>query len=71
MQEYPNPCFRQIEQDVARTFPDDEFFAFPQTQTKIKNILQAYVKRNPTVGYCQGMNFLAARLLKILHEEVC
>lgn len=25
--------------------------------------------RNPTVGYCQGMNFIAARLLNCMREE--
>lgn len=29
----------------------------------------AYIKRNPTIGYCQGMNFVAGRLLKVLSEE--
>ena len=29
----------------------------------------AYIKRNPTIGYCQGMNFVAGRLLKVLEEE--
>jgi len=28
-----------------------------------------FIKRNPTVGYCQGMNFFAANLLKHLNEE--
>jgi hypothetical protein len=32
-------------------------------------VLYTYVKRNPTVGYCQGMNFIAGRLLQYLNEE--
>jgi hypothetical protein len=36
---------------------------------KLRGILRCLVKRNPTIGYCQGMNFIACRLLKILREE--
>jgi hypothetical protein len=35
----------------------------------IRKILVAYTKRNPIVGYCQGMNFVLGRLIKILSEE--
>lgn len=35
----------------------------------MRNILGAFIMRNPTVGYCQGMNFLTARLLVFLSEE--
>jgi hypothetical protein len=36
---------------------------------KMKNILLCYSVRNITVGYCQGMNFLIARLLLIMENE--
>ena len=36
---------------------------------KLRNILTAYTKRNPTVGYCQGMNFVAGRLLQVIEDE--
>lgn len=36
---------------------------------KMKNILLCYSTRNTTVGYCQGMNFLVARLLLIMEDE--
>lgn len=35
----------------------------------LKKVLDAYVKRNPTVGYCQGMNFIVGRLLQFMNEE--
>jgi len=35
----------------------------------MRNVLNAFIKRNPQVGYCQGMNFLTARLLTCLEEE--
>jgi hypothetical protein len=36
---------------------------------KMRNILLCYSIRNNTVGYCQGMNFLVARLLLIIENE--
>ncbi len=36
---------------------------------KMRNILLCYSTRNTTVGYCQGMNFLVARLLLIMVDE--
>ena len=36
---------------------------------KMKNILLCYSTRNTTIGYCQGMNFLVARLLLIVEDE--
>ena len=36
---------------------------------KMRNILLCYSTRNTTVGYCQGMNFLVARLLLIMEDE--
>lgn len=35
----------------------------------LKNILTAYVRRNPTLGYCQGLNYVAAHLLRYMDEE--
>jgi len=36
---------------------------------QMRNVLGAFIKRNPSVGYCQGMNFITARLLTCLEEE--
>ena len=41
----------------------------PELLTSLSNILTAYVNRNPSVGYCQGLNFIVAHLLKYLSEE--
>jgi len=37
--------------------------------TPLRNVLHGIVIRNPTIGYCQGMNFIAARLLSCMKEE--
>ena len=67
-QKYPNPEFEQINLDVLRTpppenspLPEDELKQKHQIHLqKLTRILESFVKRSPTVGYCQGMNFLAS-----------
>ena len=67
---YPNPSFQQIEVDLNRTFPHIQDDAqLEALTTPLKNVLTAFVLRNPTVGYCQGVNFIAARLLTCMNEE--
>ncbi len=67
--DYPNPCFHQIELDLNRTFTELEVAESEQYIQPLRNILQTYVKRNPIVGYCQGMNFIVGRMLKYMSEE--
>jgi len=35
----------------------------------MSNVLKAISIVYPKVGYCQGMNFLAARILQVLDDE--
>lgn len=35
----------------------------------LRRILNAYVLRNPTIGYCQGMHNIVARLITVMEEE--
>lgn len=59
----PHPGNEQIEKDLIRTDVKQLEMEF------LGNILRAFVVRNPTVGYCQGMNFLVARLYSNLKSE--
>lgn len=58
-----------IEKDLLRTFPerigndDIEFIE------KMRRLLMTYAIRNPTVGYCQSMNYICALLLFHMEEE--
>lgn len=68
---YPNPNFYQIELDLHRTFSTNENLE-GHTKTNretLRRVLSAYIKRNPTVGYCQGMNFIVAVLITQFSEE--
>lgn len=35
----------------------------------LRRVLAAYVLRNPTIGYCQGMNNIVAKLISAMDEE--
>jgi len=50
----------QIEKDLPRTFPTNEFFINKHGCQKLYRVLHAYAVIDPDVGYCQGMNFIAS-----------
>jgi hypothetical protein len=55
----------QIDMDIHRTLTDNVFFRKGPGVAKLRDVLLAYSRRNPEVGYCQGMNLIAASLLLI------
>jgi len=60
--------FEKFRKDISRAFPNDKFYT-AEIKESISRIIEAYIWRNPTVGYIQGFNFLVFRLRKILNEE--
>ena len=56
----------QIQMDINRTLTDNVFFRKGPGVAKLNEILLAYSRRNPEVGYCQGMNLITASLLLIM-----
>lgn len=56
----------QIEMDITRTLTDNIFFRTGPGVQKLNEVLLAYSRRNPEVGYCQGMNLITACLLLIM-----
>ncbi|KAL9000139.1 MAG: hypothetical protein Q9169_001214 [Polycauliona sp. 2 TL-2023] len=56
----------QIEMDIHRTLTDNVFFRKGPGVSKLNEVLLAYSRRNPEVGYCQGMNLITASLLLIM-----
>lgn len=50
--QYPNPSFNQIELDLRRTFPNEPPAKVEKLIDPLRNVLFAFVKRNPTIGYC-------------------
>ncbi|CAI2382423.1 unnamed protein product [Moneuplotes crassus] len=65
----PNLYQDQIVLDINRTFGDNEMINREEFLKKLLRILVSYSKRNSTVGYCQGMNFLAGMIVRVVHNE--
>jgi hypothetical protein len=60
-----------IEKDLDRTFaPEHAFYSRTENRQYLKNILHAFTVKNPEVGYIQGLNFIAGRLLLIFPQDV-
>lgn len=57
---------QQIQMDITRTLTDNIYFRRGAGVEKLKEVLLAYARRNPAIGYCQGMNLITANLLLIL-----
>uniref|UniRef100_A0A2K6NTK6 TBC1 domain family member 2A n=3 Tax=Rhinopithecus roxellana TaxID=61622 RepID=A0A2K6NTK6_RHIRO len=66
-----HPAARQIELDLNRTFPNNKHFTCPTSSfpDKLRRVLLAFSWQNPAIGYCQGLNRLAAIALLVLEEE--
>ncbi|XP_052171917.1 uncharacterized protein LOC127787891 isoform X2 [Diospyros lotus] len=64
----PEKWRRQIEKDLHRTFPGHPALD-ENGRSSLRRILLAYAWHNPSVGYCQAMNFFAGLLLLMMPEE--
>ncbi|KAL1520674.1 hypothetical protein AB1Y20_022243 [Prymnesium parvum] len=52
---------QEIQKDIKRTFP--LLAGYESRESATRNVLLAYAHRNPRVGYCQSLNFVAGVLL--------
>ncbi|XP_052890101.1 growth hormone-regulated TBC protein 1-A [Anopheles moucheti] len=66
--EFDQEISDQIKLDLPRTFPDN--IHFEQYQLSLYNVLIAFAHDNRTVGYCQGLNYIAGLLLLVTKNEV-
>ncbi|XP_075460436.1 TBC1 domain family member 2A isoform X2 [Ascaphus truei] len=66
-----HPATQQIELDLHRTLTNNKHFNCPTSAfiQKLRRVLLAFSWQNPTIGYCQGLNRLAAVALLVLEEE--
>ncbi|KDO31409.1 hypothetical protein SPRG_04025 [Saprolegnia parasitica CBS 223.65] len=69
--EVPDDVGNEIEKDLYRTFPQepDSREEREGNVSELRRVLSMYSLRNPSVGYCQSMNFLVAVLLVYMGEE--
>ena len=66
----PSIYEKTIDKDLNRTFPEEEFFQKKENIDKLRNILLAFSRRNSSIGYTQGFNFIVGRILEIVEDEV-
>ncbi|KAG7232141.1 hypothetical protein INR49_009499 [Caranx melampygus] len=67
----PHPASRQIQLDLHRTLTTNQHFSSPSSPTlqQLRRILLAFSWHSPAIGYCQGLNRLAAIALLVLQSE--
>ncbi|CAI2359654.1 unnamed protein product [Moneuplotes crassus] len=61
----------QIEKDIERTLVDDKFFGKGKDgQNTLRELLNILARKDTTIGYVQGMNFLAAAFLYHCSKDI-
>lgn len=65
--EYDQEISDQIKIDLPRTFPDN--IHFEQYKLGLYNVLITYAHHNNSVGYCQGLNYIAGLILIVTKNE--
>ncbi|XP_010913961.1 uncharacterized protein [Elaeis guineensis] len=63
------PATRQIDHDLPRTFPCHPWLDTLEGQASLRRVLVGYSFRDSDVGYCQGLNYVAALLLLVMKTE--
>ena len=59
---------KEIEKDIKRTFPEEDFYKNNDNLDKFRRVLNCYYKRNLS-GYTQGCNQIMGRLLETVQDE--
>jgi hypothetical protein len=60
---------RVINADVVRTVHDTDEKLRKEKMGRMERILQVFARRNPYVGYCQGMNFILFFIMTMQFDE--
>ncbi|XP_016498517.2 uncharacterized protein LOC107817234 [Nicotiana tabacum] len=69
IQDKVTPATKQIDHDLPRTFPGHPWLDTPEGHAALRRVLVAYSFRDSDVGYCQGLNYVAALLLLVMKTE--
>lgn len=69
VQDRVTPATKQIDHDLPRTFPGHPWLDTPQGHAAVRRVLVGYSFRDSEVGYCQGLNYVAALLLLVMKTE--
>lgn len=60
---------RPLLQDLPRTFPANAWVQSEEGQGALRRVLCAFAQHKRDVGYCQGLNYIAAMLLLAMHRD--
>ncbi|CAA3019643.1 growth hormone-regulated TBC protein 1-like isoform X2 [Olea europaea var. sylvestris] len=63
------PATKQIDHDLPRTFPGHPWLDTREGHAALRRVLVGYSFRDSDVGYCQGLNYVAALLLLVMKTE--
>jgi hypothetical protein len=65
------PIVKQIELDLTRTLPNNRHYESSRADgiPRLRRVLIAFSLHRPDVGYCQGLNRIAAVALLFMTEE--
>ncbi|RAL41863.1 unnamed protein product [Cuscuta campestris] len=63
------PATKQIDHDLPRTFPGHPWLDTEEGHAALRRVLVGYSFRDSEVGYCQGLNYVAALLLLVMKTE--
>ncbi|CAI9772600.1 unnamed protein product [Fraxinus pennsylvanica] len=69
VQDKVTPATKQIDHDLPRTFPGHPWLDTPEGHATLRRVLVGYSFRDSDVGYCQGLNYVAALLLLVMKTE--
>mmetsp|Transcript_19050 Transcript_19050/g.34465 ORF Transcript_19050/g.34465 Transcript_19050/m.34465 type:complete len:344 (+) Transcript_19050:92-1123(+) len=58
---------QQIEMDVGRTLASEPSFT-DRKREQLQSLLKAYARATPSIGYCQGMNFIGGIIVLVCDD---
>ncbi|KAF3922813.1 hypothetical protein ABW21_db0202678 [Orbilia brochopaga] len=59
----------EIQKDIDRTYPNNEFFRSADVQSTLSNVLFVWSRLHPDVSYRQGMHELAAPVYWVMYAD--
>nr|CAR63543.1 putative protein similar to Growth hormone regulated TBC protein 1 [Angiostrongylus cantonensis] len=65
----PAGTVEAIRIDLPRTFPSNQFLRIEQFRNALGRMLYTLAQYIPSVGYCQGINFVAGLILLVMKNE--
>jgi TBC1 domain family member 6 len=66
--QYQADLVEVIKIDIPRTFPENIYFDMHKNE--LFNVLIAFAHQNSSIGYCQGLNYIAGLILIVTKDEL-